>query len=105
LGISRTTASTWVRRRNPSVPDPVILIQLARKTNINLNWLLTGEGHELQEHYWGDSPIDHLETIVESELRSTEGLTTEEFAAAWDRMKFTGDFMRRQPKDHILKQA
>lgn len=102
VGFSRTTADAW-RGLSPSVPDPPSLLILARKANINLNWLLLGRGHELFE-YPDTSPAERVENAIEAELRHSEkDVTFEEFNAAWERLHYRGDFSQRE--DMVLPLA
>ncbi len=47
MGVPHNTAVGWFAP-DPRVPDPVWLVSLARSKNLNLNWLLLGEGPELR---------------------------------------------------------
>src|SRR6185437_13844834 len=46
-GVPHTTASGWFRA-DPALPDTVSLVRLAQTKNLNLNWLLLGEGEPLR---------------------------------------------------------
>jgi hypothetical protein len=63
LGLPHNTASGWLRS-NPSVPKPEWLIRLARKQNLNLNWLLLGEGPPLRQPARDNVWSDLRETLV-----------------------------------------
>src|SRR5579862_6693353 len=95
-GVARTTADTWRRTKAPAVPDAAMLLHLATRVNIDLQWLLLGHGaRDIWEHH--DTDTDRqLELTLEAVLRTTEDATTEEFRAAWDRLKYRGDFSQRE---------
>ena len=81
LDIPRTTWDKWVDK-DPSVPEARYLLRLARETNLNLNWLLLGEGPCLRERE-GKSGKEQLLAAVEAELRVSEGATAEEADRLW----------------------
>jgi transcriptional regulator with XRE-family HTH domain len=39
-----TTITQWLNRNDPSTPDVVSLVRLARREGVSLDWLLLGEG-------------------------------------------------------------
>ena len=45
--VAPSTASGWFHPE-PSVPDTVSLVRIAERKNLNLNWLLLGEGEPLR---------------------------------------------------------
>ena len=63
LGVPHNTASGWLRSR-PSIPKMEWLIRLARKKNLNLNWLLLGEGPPLRQPARHNVWSDLRETLV-----------------------------------------
>ena len=72
MGVPRSTAVTWARRDHPpSVPDATFLLTLARKRNVNLNWLLLDEGPIFREQAAG-TPQERVSAPVEAVLRATE---------------------------------
>lgn len=85
IGFSRTTADSW-RGSSPSVPDPRSLLILARKTNINLNWLLLHEGDMLRANRDATTPYGHMLSLLETELRMSEEATDDEADQAWAKM-------------------
>ncbi|MFN0181743.1 MAG: hypothetical protein ACKVZ0_23285 [Gemmatimonadales bacterium] len=85
LDIGRTTGVNWMSRRDPSVPEPGWLIELARKANLSLNWLLLGAGPKLITAE-ARTPAEQVCAAVQAELRRTEGLSEEEFNGAWSRL-------------------
>ncbi|UCG87478.1 MAG: hypothetical protein JSW71_02725 [Gemmatimonadota bacterium] len=44
LGCGETTITQWLNRQDPSTPDVVSCVRLARKEGVSLDWLLLGEG-------------------------------------------------------------
>jgi hypothetical protein len=48
-GIPKHTLDGWLHSSDPKTPNTPQLIKLARKVNLNLNWLLLGELPELRE--------------------------------------------------------
>ncbi len=44
LGCGDTTVTQWLNREDPSTPDVVSCVRLARKEGVSLDWLLLGEG-------------------------------------------------------------
>lgn len=46
-GVAHSTAAAWFNP-DPSTPDTVAAVSLARRKNLSLNWLLLGEGPELR---------------------------------------------------------
>ncbi len=102
LKVPRTTGIAWSRLGSPGVPEVPILLRLAREANINLNWLLLGEGPELRERQ-ADDPAERVKAALEAELRQSEDATPEEFQAAWDRMMLRGDWSTVE--DVVLKLA
>lgn len=58
LGVSEAAVGTYVRGR---IPDGRKLIEIAKLTNCNLHWLLTGEG----PRYIGDEKVFDLEYSIE----------------------------------------
>src|SRR5437016_3296236 len=71
LGVSARTGKSWTKRNDPSVPDVPTLLRFARDANLNLNWLLLGEGPDLR-HREVKTPYGHFLATVEAELRATE---------------------------------
>ena len=63
LGLPHSTASGWLRSV-PSIPKPEWLIRLAKKQNLNLNWLLLGEGTPLRQPARDNVWSDLRETLV-----------------------------------------
>jgi hypothetical protein len=47
VGVAHSTAAAWFHP-DPSTPDTVAVVTLALRKNLNLNWLLLGEGPELR---------------------------------------------------------
>jgi hypothetical protein len=103
-GVPRTTADAW-RSASPSVPDPLFLLLLARKENLNLNWLLLGEGPQLRIEE-SSEPNDQVEATMKAELRQSEkDCAPEEFEAAWSRLKMFGDYTRMEKDGAVLRLA
>ena len=102
LRVPRTTGIAWSRVGSPGVPEVPFLLRLAREGNVNLNWLLLGEGPVLRERP-ADDPAERVKAALEAELRQSEDASPEEFQAAWDRMMFRGDWSKVE--DVILKLA
>jgi hypothetical protein len=46
-GVKHNTVGGWLHP-DPATPDTVALVKLAHTKNVNLNWLLLGEGPELR---------------------------------------------------------
>jgi len=67
------------------VPDVPVLVRFAREGNVNLNWLLLGEGAEVRQQE-ATTPDGHLLATIEAELRATEGVTEDEAQAVWNRL-------------------
>lgn len=44
LRVTRSTLTPWQHHRKPTVPGTPALLQLAKEFNLDLNWLLLGEG-------------------------------------------------------------
>jgi hypothetical protein len=84
LEISRTTADSW-RGGSPCVPDPPSLLLLSRKANLDLNWLLLGEGEMLRQKRPTTFDGEFLARI-EADLRVTEGASSDEALAVWSKM-------------------
>lgn len=63
LEASHSTVAGWFHP-DPSTMDTVSLVRLARKKNLNLNWLLLGEGPELRGISEGDVWERLRETLV-----------------------------------------
>src|SRR5438094_456645 len=70
--IPRTTQLGWARRNKPTVPDIPYLLSLARKGNLDLNWLLLGEGTMLRGTP-EEGPLGRLHAALEGELRAVSG--------------------------------
>lgn len=102
LNVPRTTGIAWSRLNRPGVPEVPFLLRLARKANLNLNWLLLGEGPVLRERP-ADDPAERVKAALEAELRQSEDASPEEFQAAWDRMIVRGDWSKVE--DEILRLA
>jgi hypothetical protein len=85
LRVQARTGKTWARRKTPTVPDVPSLVRFARETNLNLNWLLLGEGPEVRLRD-ATTPDGHLLATIEAELRATEGVTEDEARAVWNRL-------------------
>jgi len=85
LRVQARTGKTWARRKAPTVPDVPSLVRFARETNLNLNWLLLGEGPEVRQRD-ATTPDGHLLATIEAELRATEGVTEDEAQAVWNRL-------------------
>jgi Bacteriophage CI repressor helix-turn-helix domain len=80
MGVPRSTAVTWARRDHPpSVPDATFLLTLARKRNVNLNWLLLDEGPIFREQGAAGTPQERVSAPVEAVLRATEEEDGEDF--------------------------
>lgn len=102
LKVPRTTGIAWSRLDRPGVPEVPFMLRLAREANINLNWLLLGEGPELRERTT-DDPAERVKAALEAELRQSEDASSEEFRAVWDRMMVRGDWSKVE--DVVLKLA
>ena len=102
LKVPRTTGIAWSRLSTPGVPEVPFLLRLAREGNVNLNWLLLGEGPELRERQ-AEDPAERVKAALEAELRQSEDANPEEFQAAWDRMMLRGDWSKVE--DVVLKLA
>jgi len=102
LKVPRTTGIAWSRLERPGVPEVPFLVRLAREANVNLNWLLLGEGPVLRERPT-DDPAERVKAALEAELRQSEDASPEEFRAAWDRMMLRGDWSKVE--DVVLKLA
>ena len=86
-GIPHTTVTGWFGKRF-RVPDASHLLKMARKLNLNLNWLLLGEGD--QEGHDGPEPElramkltksqleDEVRTYLAAELETLEGGPTDD---------------------------
>jgi SOS-response transcriptional repressor LexA len=63
IGVSQPTISDWINKPNVN-PSTESLTKISNAFNINLNWLLTGEGSMYQQLYEIDSSIlDDLITL------------------------------------------
>ena len=85
LRVQPRTGKSWAKRRSPNVPDVPFLVRFAREANVNLNWLLLGEGTEVRQQK-ATTPDGHLLATIEAELRATEGVTEDEAQAVWNRL-------------------
>ena len=90
FAIARTTRLAWGRRKRPSVPDVAVLIRLARAAQVDLNWLLLGEGPELRRPA-GDGPLEQFYGILEAELRASEPEQGPDFEFAWTQVRAHSD--------------
>ena len=102
LKVPRTTGIAWSRLDRPGVPEVPFMLRLAREANVNLNWLLLGEGSVLRERP-ADDPAERVKAALEAELKQSEDASPEEFRAAWDRMMLRGDWSKVD--DVVLKLA
>jgi transcriptional regulator with XRE-family HTH domain len=93
LGVPALTMRAWLRKTNPAIPDTYYLIVLAQETNLNLNWLLLGEGPELRQPAATGAEGEALRAIA-AELRATEKADPAEHEHAWARLQ-------ERPKDMI----
>lgn len=84
VGVPRTTGIAWAKKE-PSVPEGRSLLELARKTNLNLNWLLLGEGPELREKE-ATTDRGQLLAAIQAQLRATTDASDDEHEAVWERM-------------------
>ena len=48
LGFPSSTVAGWFNAKDPTVPEVASCVELAKQENLSLNWLLLGEGPELQ---------------------------------------------------------
>jgi hypothetical protein len=106
LDFPRTTAGAW-RGKSPRVPDPAALLRIARATNLNLNWLLLGEGEELRiDPPASETEADRVEAVIQAELRQSGGArSAEEFQGAWDAMRVLEDLTQLKRPDLVLHLA
>ncbi|MDP3909653.1 MAG: hypothetical protein Q8Q14_04620 [Gemmatimonadales bacterium] len=102
VNVPRTTGIAWSRLDKPGVPEVPFLLRLSRDANVNLNWLLLGEGPMLRERQT-DDPAERVKAALEAELRQSEDASPEEFRAAWDRMMLRGDWSKVE--DVVLQLA
>jgi len=100
FGVARTTRIAWSRRKNPAVPEVAQLLRLARETNLNLNWLLLGDGPDVRVAT-GQNPVDQFYAVIEAELRASEKVSPPDFRFAWDQIKAHGD-IANQHKDTVV---
>lgn len=84
LDVRRTTGIAWTTK-DPSVPEVRHLLNLARKANMSLNWLLLGEGPELREKPTATDRAQLL-AAIQAELRATTDAREEEHELVWNRM-------------------
>jgi hypothetical protein len=65
LGVASSTAWEWLVLKDPVTPSLDYCIKLAKKENLNLNWLLLGEGPRLREVM---DPEDSLANRLHAEV-------------------------------------
>jgi hypothetical protein len=68
-GVPHNTAAGWFDK-NPRTPDTVSLVRIAERKNLNLNWLLLGEGPELRGVDGPSEVWPHLRRTLVAELVS-----------------------------------
>jgi hypothetical protein len=66
-GVPHATASGWFHT-DPAAPDTVSLVRIAARKNLNLNWLLLGEGPELRGIDTNANVWDQLRQTLVAEL-------------------------------------
>ncbi|MFI5398933.1 MAG: hypothetical protein ACHQ9S_25665 [Candidatus Binatia bacterium] len=88
--IPRTTLTAWLRMAAPAMPDPGYLLRMARDGNLNLNWLLLGEGTELRERRT-ETPRGHALAAIAAELRATEPADLADHEQAWAHLAIHSD--------------
>lgn len=69
VGASHSTVAGWFHK-DPSTPDTLSLVRLAQRKNLDLNWLLLGEGAELRGVAPSPDVWAHLRSVLVSELKS-----------------------------------
>lgn len=75
-GLQQATVRKWLRKDDPVTPDVATLLEVARRTNLSLNYLVLGEGPMLREdHTPGDGPADQFRGQVVARLRAMEAIT------------------------------
>ena len=89
FGVPRTTLLTWTHRKAPGVPDASYLLRLAREGNLNLSWLLLGEGPVLRQRET-TTPQAALMAAIAAELRATEAADDADHEQAWARLALYG---------------
>jgi hypothetical protein len=74
IGVPRTTVTGWFSSP-PRTPETPHLLKLAKEANLNLNWLLLGEGPEVRPEVvpW-DKLALRVRDRVQAELRAQYGL-------------------------------
>ena len=90
MGIPRTTWKGWERRKQGSMPNLAQLVVLAKRSALNLNWLLTGEGPMLRPNDV-QTAEGQLVGVLEGYLRSAEGAEPHEALQVWARMSILVD--------------
>ncbi len=85
-----TTLTAWLRRAGPAIPDIGYLLRMAREGNLNLNWLLLGEGPELRERST-ETPKGHALAAIAAELRATERADDQDHDQAWASLTIDSD--------------
>jgi len=102
MGVPRSTAVTWARQDHPpSVPDATFLLTLAHKRNVDLNWLLLGEGPMFREQA-AHTPQERVFAPVEAVLRSTEEEDDDKFDVLLTEISSLNDGM---PVEEVLFNA
>ena len=71
FGAAHSTVAGWFDREDPTVPEVAQCVDLAKKENLSLDWLLLGEGERLlQVRPASDKLPDQLRAAVLTELMS-----------------------------------
>ncbi len=90
MGIPQSTWKGWERRTQGSMPNLAQLIVLVRRSALNLNWLLSGEGPMLRPNDVS-TPEGQLVGVLEGYLRSFEGAEPHEALQVWAKMSILVD--------------
>lgn len=103
LGVARTTGEAWVDLQNPTAPGVWLLLVLARKANVNLNWLLLGEGPELRRKE-ETTPEGQLLAAIEAELRARTDASEDQHERVWKLMTKYSEHMLRLATEGVRPQ-
>jgi hypothetical protein len=90
MGIRESTWKGWERKTKGSLPNLATLVVIARRSALNLHWLLTGDGPMLRPNDVS-TPEGQLIGVMEGYLRSFEGAEPHEALQVWAKMSILVD--------------
>ncbi len=97
LGFPSSTVAGWFNKEDPTIPEVASCVELAKQENLSLNWLLLGEGPELQG---ATVPFDDvakdLRATIAAELKTARIGTRQEVEWVPDRLLPDADALLRK---------